>query len=157
MVYAAILPSPIGFLGLQVTDSALVKIDFLPDESKPIKPVHRIAALTAEWLQRYFEHAVWSDLPPLEWQGTPFQQKVWSALGTIPPGQVREYGELARSLGSAARAVGGACRANPVPILVPCHRVVGKHGLGGYCGTQVPDSPPLTKKDWLLAHERHVV
>ncbi|TAM56995.1 MAG: methylated-DNA--[protein]-cysteine S-methyltransferase [Acidobacteria bacterium] len=63
-------------------------------------------------------------------EGTPFQQAVWSRLGAVPYGQTRTYGEIAAELGKprAARAVGTACRANPVPILVPCHRIVGGNG-----------------------------
>jgi methylated-DNA-[protein]-cysteine S-methyltransferase len=76
---------------------------------------------------------------------------VRAALQDIPPGTVRTYAELARQLGSAARAVGGACRNNPVPILIPCHRVVGQQGLGGYTGALTGD--PLGIKRWLLRHE----
>jgi methylated-DNA-[protein]-cysteine S-methyltransferase len=84
-------------------------------------------------------------------QGTPFQQRVWQALRDIPAGETRSYGQLAAHLGSGARAVGNACRHNPVSIVVPCHRVVGAAGLGGYSGhTQ---GPVLRRKSWLLAHE----
>jgi methylated-DNA-[protein]-cysteine S-methyltransferase len=69
----------------------------------------------------------------------------------IPPGEVRTYGALARKLRSSARAVGNACRANPVPMVVPCHRVVGATGLGGYMGAFTGD--PLAIKEWLLRHE----
>lgn len=68
--------------------------------------------------------------------GTPFQQAVWAAIAAIPSGQVRSYGDIARQIGKprAARAVGAACGANPVPFLVPCHRVVGAKGMGGFSG-----------------------
>ena len=72
---------------------------------------------------------------PMVPQGTPFQQKVWQALQTIPYGQTRSYGEIAEQIGQpgASRAVGMACHANPILILIPCHRVVGKNGsLTGY-------------------------
>lgn len=74
---------------------------------------------------------------PLSPKGTPFQQKVWAALGTIPYGQTRSYGEIARQIGSprGARAVGMANHFNPIAILIPCHRVVGQNGaLTGYAG-----------------------
>ncbi len=87
-------------------------------------------------------------------QGTPFQQRVWRALQQIPPGETRRYGELAQQLGSSARAVAGACRANPMPLLIPCHRVVSANGLGGYMG-QI-DGQALEIKRWLLHHEDHV-
>lgn len=72
---------------------------------------------------------------PLALRGTPFQREVWSRMRHIPYGQVRTYGELANEMGSAPRAVGGACGRNPIPIVVPCHRVVGRGGLlTGYSG-----------------------
>lgn len=67
-------------------------------------------------------------------QGTPFQNKVWSELIQIPVGQVKTYTEIADKLESGARAVANACRNNPYPLLIPCHRVVAKSGIGGYMG-----------------------
>jgi O-6-methylguanine DNA methyltransferase len=88
--------------------------------------------------------------PPLDLSaGTPFQQTVWRALGKIPVGQTLSYGEIARAIGKpkAVRAVGGACGANPIPVLVPCHRVVAANGkLGGFSGG-------LDWKRTLLEHE----
>jgi len=68
--------------------------------------------------------------------GTEFQKKVWTEIAKIPYGQTRTYGELARAIGSpgSARAVGSACGANPVALIIPCHRVVGASGLGGFAG-----------------------
>lgn len=88
---------------------------------------------------------------PLALIGTRFQCKVWTLLRTIPAGTTRTYGDLARELGSAARAVGQACRANPCPIVVPCHRVVAARGLGGFAGET--SGPGLSVKRWLLEHE----
>lgn len=77
-------------------------------------------------------------LPPLDLsRGTAFQRRVWAALRQIPPGQTRTYGEIARQIGRprAARAVGDACGANPIPVLIPCHRVLAVGGrLGGFSG-----------------------
>ena len=72
----------------------------------------------------------------------------------IPIGQVVTYGELAKALDSSARAVAGACRANPIPILIPCHRVVAATGLGGYMGETGGEA--LAIKQWLLQHEGYV-
>jgi len=86
---------------------------------------------------------------PLAPEGTAFQQRVWRALSAIPFGKTRSYGELARELGSAARAVGGACGANPIPIIIPCHRVLAAKGrLGGFSGGN-----GLSSKQQLLALE----
>ncbi|MCK5644156.1 MAG: methylated-DNA--[protein]-cysteine S-methyltransferase [Gammaproteobacteria bacterium] len=84
-------------------------------------------------------------------KGTLFQKKVWQALQKIPAGQVVTYGELAKQLNTSARAVGNACRANPVPLLIPCHRVISKTGMGGFAGSQ--SGEPMRIKRWLLEHE----
>jgi len=77
-------------------------------------------------------------LPPLDWAGgTEFQQAVWRAMLKIPVGKTKSYGEIAAAIGKpkAVRAVGGACGANPIPVLVPCHRVLAAHGkIGGFGG-----------------------
>ena len=90
------------------------------------------------------------DLPLVE-TGTRFQRRVWDRLRQIPSGFTLGYGELAHELETSARAVGNACRANPWPILVPCHRVIGARGLGGYAGAVAGDR--LEIKRWLLHHE----
>lgn len=88
-------------------------------------------------MREYFAGVRWEFTLPLAPKGTPFQQKVWEALRTIPYGQTKSYGEIARQIGSpmGARAVGMANHRNPIAILIPCHRVVGKKGeLTGYAG-----------------------
>ncbi len=73
--------------------------------------------------------------------GSPFRQRVWAALRAIPPGETRSYAALARELGSSARAVGGANAANPIPIIIPCHRVVAADGsIGGYSAGEGVDT-----------------
>ncbi len=89
---------------------------------------------------------------PLALEGTAFQKRVWRALRDIPVGKTIGYGELARRLKTSARAVGGACRANPVPIVIPCHRVVAAGGEGGFMGRTRGRAMAL--KRWLLQHER---
>jgi O-6-methylguanine DNA methyltransferase len=103
-----------------------------------------------EWLEQYFVSAPTAAVPvPLELLGTEFELAVWSELQAIAPGQTTSYGAIAASLGrvDAARAVGAAVGANPVSLIVPCHRVVGTGGsLTGYGGG-------LERKEWLLRHE----
>ncbi len=147
--------TPIGPLLLAGTDTALCRIDFARD-SMPAPPGlgwrHDPAAFAAarRQLDEYFAGTrIEFDLT-LEPTGTPFQQAVWRALRAIPYGQAISYGELARHLGrpQASRAVGAANGANPLPIVVPCHRVIGSHGeLTGFGGG-------LAIKRWLLDHER---
>jgi O-6-methylguanine DNA methyltransferase len=103
---------------------------------------------TGEWLATYFAGGSPVD-PPLEMRGAPFEMRVWSALRTIQRGTTTSYGEIARQLGApgASRAVGMANGANPIAIIVPCHRVIGANGtLTGYGGG-------LDRKAWLLSHE----
>ena len=87
------------------------------------------------WLDDYFAGKAPETLPKLRPRGTEFQKKVWAALMRIPRGETVTYGALAEKLGSHARAVGGAVGRNPISIMIPCHRVVGKDGsLTGYAG-----------------------
>ncbi len=108
----------------------------------------RACAAIAAWLQG----GEWPRDLPLAPEGTPFQLRVWRVLCEIPPGHTLTYGELARRLETSPRAVGGACRANPVPLLIPCHRVVARNGLGGFAGRRQGAWPDLKAR--LLAHER---
>jgi len=106
----------------------------------------------AAQLQRYFTNPLQAFDCRLALVGTPFQRRVWNALLAIPVGRTRHYGDLAMELESSPRAVASACRANPYPVIVPCHRVVAKSGLGGYGGEV--SGPMLVIKRWLLRHER---
>lgn len=134
MFHEAVLQTPLGRLGIISDGRVIRRIDWLPPGGTPAPPNDGLAARAARILQDWFSdpHAP-LDLP-LAPAPTDFQRRVRSAMQAIPPGSTRTYGEIARELGSSARAVGGACRDNPLPIIVPCHRVVGRHGLGGYSG-----------------------
>ena len=107
--------------------------------------------LTRAWLDAYFAGtAADSSGLPLDMRGAAFEKRVWEALRALAPGETTSYGAIAKALGSAdgSRAVGAANGANPVAIIVPCHRVIGSSGsLVGYGGG-------LDRKTWLLAHER---
>ncbi len=84
--------------------------------------------------------------------GSPFQQRVWKAIAAIPYGEVRTYAQLAQAVGSHPRPVAAACRANPFPLFIPCHRVIGQRGkLTGYAGHRAPKW--LALKRWLLQRE----
>ena len=89
---------------------------------------------------------------PHQLSGTPWQKRVWQSLLSIPPGQTKTYGELARLLGGSAQAVGQALKHNPLPILYPCHRVIAKKGWGGYAGKC--DGWQMQFKLALLKHEQ---
>lgn len=101
------------------------------------------------WLDDYFAGNFCALDFSLRADGTPFQREIWAAIAAIPPGVTRTYGDIARDLKSGPRAVGGACGANPIAILIPCHRVLGADGgLGGYSGGR-----GVATKHQLLTHE----
>src|SRR3990167_7737799 len=151
MDYQAKLATPFGVLGIRCTESALTNINFLPVSEKPQRATSAFAEIVCAQLLCYRENPAAQFSVPLELNGTPHQQKVWQAMLAIPRGQTRSYGELAAELKSCAQAVGQACGANPIPIIIPCHRVVGKAGLGGFA--RHTSGGPLDIKRWLLAHE----
>lgn len=143
--------SPIGALRLIERDGALAGV-YLPAQRAPDATAARtpLLAEAARQLAAYFAGELRAfDLPlALDASGTAFQRRVWHALRTIPYGETRSYGELARALDTASRAIGAANARNPISIVVPCHRVIATGGaLTGYAGG-------LDAKQWLLAHER---
>ncbi len=149
--YAAIIQAPFGALGLRTRGDHLSGIDFLPPDHPLKAPDTGLALRAARRLAAYFsDPATVFDLP-IEPAGTPFRQAVWQTIRSIGCGQTRTYGELAAILHSAPRAVGQALGDNPLPIVVPCHRVVGKRGLGGFAHASSGYS--LDIKRWLLRHE----
>jgi methylated-DNA-[protein]-cysteine S-methyltransferase len=152
MDYQAKLSVPFGVLGIRCAEDALTGIDFLPASEKPQCATSAFAKTVCEQLLRYLENPDVQFTVPLKLNGTPHQQKVWQAMLNIPRGETRSYGELAAELKSGAQAVGQACGANPIPIIIPCHRVVSKSGLGGFMHHASGTS--LDIKRWLLAHEQ---
>ncbi len=150
--YAARVRTPFAVLGIRERGGRLVAIDYLPPASAELAPLTPLAAEAVRQLLAYVEnpHARF-DLP-VATNGTAFEDRVWAAIVGIPAGQVRTYGEIAKAIRSVPRAVGGACGRNPLPLLIPCHRVVAAGGkLGGFMGGREHD--PLAVKRWLLQHE----
>jgi len=152
MNYQAKLIVPFGVLGIRCDDEALLGIDFLPTSASSLLATTSLAASVCAQLQQYLQDPDTQFVIPLKFSATPHQQKVWQALLDIPRGETRSYGELAQELHSSAQAVGQACGANLFPILIPCHRVLGKSGLGGFM--KHSEGSALEIKRWLLAHEQ---
>jgi methylated-DNA-[protein]-cysteine S-methyltransferase len=138
-------------LGVHTRQDALSGLDFLPPKGSELKPASPLARRIVAELQRYFSNPQTRFSIPLYLSGTVFQRRVWQALRKLPAGRTAQYGELARQLGTGARAIGNACRANPIPIVVPCHRVLAAHGLGGYSGATQGSSLGIKRR--LLEHE----
>jgi methylated-DNA-[protein]-cysteine S-methyltransferase len=151
--YAAVIatPWPGLKLGISTDDRAITSIDYLPGDTEELRARSPLAAEALRQLRRYFRDARHVFTLPLAPAGSEYQRRVWSALRRIPAGTTLSYGTLAARLGSSARAIGGACRANPISLVIPCHRVVSRNGLGGFMGATAGRS--LDIKQWLLAHE----
>ena len=151
MDYQAKLPVPFGVLGIRCSKDALTGIEFLSRNTKPQSPSDPFAQKVCEQLSAYMTNPDFRFSLPVQPDGTTHQHKVWETMCNIPRGKTRSYGELAAKLKSGAQAVGQACGANPIPIVIPCHRVVGKSGLGGFM--RHAKGASLDIKRWLLAHE----
>ena len=151
MDYQAKLKTSFGVLGILCTAEALTGIEFLAPGTRSQPPRNTFAHKVCEQLLAYFSDPDFHFDLPLQPCGTAHQNKVWQAMWAIPRGQVLTYGDLAAQIGSSPRAVGQACGNNPIPIVIPCHRVVGKAGLGGFMHHS--GGFALDIKRWLLAHE----
>jgi len=124
--------SPLGPLTLEERNGAIVALDW--GAAAPASETPLLAA-AARQLKAYFDGRLTRFDLPLAPSGSRFQQAVWDAMCRIPYGTTRSYAEIARALGSVPRAVGAACGQNPIPILIPCHRIVAAaNRLGGYSG-----------------------
>jgi methylated-DNA-[protein]-cysteine S-methyltransferase len=144
------LHSPVGDLTVSEEDGALVALDWGWGRDQDPTPMLRRAR---DQLHAYFDGALTRFDLPLVPAGTAYQQRVWLAMQAIPYGATRTYGELAHVAGGSARSIGPACGANPLPILIPCHRVVAAGGrLGGFSG----GDGPATKRH-LLDLESHAL
>jgi methylated-DNA-[protein]-cysteine S-methyltransferase len=150
------IPSPVGDLKLVASDEGLVAVMWkngrpqrVPVDDCVENPSHPLLLRTETELNEYFSRKRTTFTVPLDLRGTHFQKQVWEALLGIPFGETRSYGQIAKQLGNpnATRAVGAANGRNPIPIIVPCHRVIGHSGkLTGFGGG-------LERKDLLLKLE----
>lgn len=158
MTYAyTTVPSPVGTLTLVASDAGLAAILWENDDPDRVRlapttetPEHPVLRETARQLAEYFAGGRTMFDLPLDFNGTDFQKRVWTALLTIPFGETRSYGEIAHQIGrpTASRAVGAANGRNPISIVAPCHRVIGSTGkLTGFAGG-------LAAKEYLLGLEK---
>ncbi|MGE0257464.1 MAG: methylated-DNA--[protein]-cysteine S-methyltransferase [Alphaproteobacteria bacterium] len=129
------IPSPVGRLTIEEDGDAIVAIRWTDGvEERILGNGGPLLAEAAAQLDAYFAGKLTRFDLPLAPAGSPFETRVWTAMRTIPYGETRCYGDLAGIVGSAPRAVGRSCGRNPIPIVVPCHRVLAKAGIGGYSG-----------------------
>lgn len=156
-LYYQYFKTPLGFMKSIGDSKYLISLEFasdelsLSDKDGMINSENAILKQTKEELKAYFQGNLYNFTVPYSFHGTDFQKKVWSALADIPYGETISYEELATRIGNpkACRAVGQTNNKNPIAIIVPCHRVVGKNGkLVGYGGG-------IDKKEWLLSLEKN--
>ena len=146
-----ILPSPIGHLGLNISAKGIQRLFYIKTKQDSYIPATGFGAKVHQQIMEYFELQRTEFDLPIDIQGTAYQNRVWSEVAKIAYGESLTYGDIAKAINSGPRAVGNACRHNPIPIIIPCHRVVKKSGIGGYCGSVV--GKEIQQKDWLLRHE----
>ncbi|PFN04999.1 MULTISPECIES: methylated-DNA--[protein]-cysteine S-methyltransferase [Bacillus cereus group] len=146
-MYQAYYESEIGLLEITANDEGITSVIFV--EERKEENTSKIVEQCLAELDQYFHQKRTEFTVPLSATGTLFQKSVWDALYTIPYGVSASYLDIAEKVGNtkAVRAIGGANSRNPISIIVPCHRVIGKSGkLVGYAGG-------LWRKEWLLKHE----
>ncbi len=148
-IYEAYYHSPIGWLRIIGTNNGIYALRFSDENYLPDSPIPKCLQKCVEQLDEYFHQNRKNFSLKLLPQGTDFQRTVWKLLMNIPYGRTLSYMEIALKLADkkAVRAVGKANRDNPIPILIPCHRIIGRNGnLVGYGGG-------IWRKEWLLQHE----
>jgi methylated-DNA-[protein]-cysteine S-methyltransferase len=150
-LFHAKLPTPFAVLGIRTAGEMLTGIEYLPRGVATLAPINKLAAKTCRQIERYLDDPEFHFELPFEFVGTAFQQRVWRAICAIPSGATLTYLDIARQLKSAPRPVGGACGANLLPLVIPCHRVVASHGIGGFMHAR--GGQPIEIKKWLLRHE----
>ena len=128
------LQTSIGWVALRLQGEHVCELALLPEKPTVSDSDNPLADQVMQQVGLYLDTGTWPQNLPINARGTEFQERVWAALMGIPAGHTMTYGELAKQLGTSARAIGGACRANPVLLLIPCHRVVAAQGKGGFAG-----------------------
>jgi methylated-DNA-[protein]-cysteine S-methyltransferase len=151
-IFDAVIDAPFGKVGIRAAGARVREIVYLPGDTASAHSDDPLVREAAAQIRAYFADASMRFDLPLDAAGTPFQQRVWQGICRIGAGHVWTYGQLAREIGSVPRAVGQACGSNPLPIVIPCHRVVAAGGIGGFAH-HPGEGFYRNVKRWLLAHE----
>jgi len=149
--YSARLATPFAVLGIRTAGATLAGIDYLPKGAATLDPLDRLAERVCRQIGRYLDDPRFRFDLPFDYRGSEFQCRVWRAIHAIPSGRTLTYLDVARQLRTAPRPVGGACGANRIPLVIPCHRVLGSGGIGGFMHSR--RGPGIEIKRWLLEHE----
>jgi methylated-DNA-[protein]-cysteine S-methyltransferase len=143
--------APFAVLGIRTNGKAVTGLRYLSGDVAPSRPTSSLAQEVVRQIERYLVEPDYIFDLPLEIVGSEFRKRVWKVMCEIPAGKTMTYGEVAERIGSAPRAVGGACGDNQIPLIIPCHRIVARNGIGGFMHTT--GDIELGIKRWLLAHE----
>ena len=143
--------APFAVLGIRTNGKAVTGLRYLSGDVAPSRPTSSLAREVVRQIERYLVEPDYVFDLPLEIVGSEFRKRVWKVMCEIPAGKTMTYGEVAERIGSAPRAVGGACGDNQIPLIIPCHRIVARNGIGGFMHTT--GDIELGIKRWLLAHE----
>lgn len=149
--YHAKIATPFAVLGIRTVGECVTDMDYLPRGAATLAPLNQCAERVCRQIEKYLDDPQYRFKLPFEYRGTAFQCRVWREISAIGVGQTRTYKDIARRLHNAPRAVGGACGKNRLPLLIPCHRVLGSSGIGGFMHAR--GGEPITIKKWLLTHE----
>lgn len=148
-LYDAVVSAPFGAVGITIYGRH-VSLDLISKKMTPFSSEGKLVKQVSHEIEAYFSDAYHYFNLPLIYRGTPFQRKVWQVISAIPTGQVMTYTDIAKEVGSGPRAVANACGSNQMPLVIPCHRVIAKKGLGGF---MQGDPKGQKVKAWLLKHE----
>ena len=143
--------APFAVLGIRTLGERVSDIEYLPKGIAALAPLNKLAERACREIERYLDDPQYCPDIPFAYAGTAFQCRVWKRISAIPPGRTLTYNDVAKTLKTAPRPVGGACGANRIPIVIPCHRVLGANGIGGFMRGRGADA--LDIKRWLLRHE----
>jgi methylated-DNA-[protein]-cysteine S-methyltransferase len=150
--FDALHRTPFAVLGISTDGDSVTGIDYLPADVETRQAESALAREVVHQVERYLADPAFQFDLPLKIDGSEFRKRVWEVMCTIPAGKTLTYGDVAKRLDSAARAVGGACGDNRIPLIIPCHRIVARNGIGGFMHTT--GTRELNIKRWLLTHER---
>ncbi len=151
MRYTAKLKTPFGMLGIRAEGKWVRRIDYLARDAHRLGPRNVLSARACREIRRYLENPRHRFDLPICPAGTDFQRRIWKEVARIPSGSTRTYMDIAHALHTAPRPVGAACGANPIALVIPCHRVVASNGLGGFNHRRSGSFVEI--KRWLLQHE----
>ena len=153
--FDAVYLAPFAMLGIRTNGAAVTGLSYLPGDISPSGPTTALAQEVLRQIECYLVEPGFDFDLPLEIHGSDFRKRVWEVMCAIPAGKTLTYAEVAQRVCSAPRAVGGACGDNHIPLIIPCHRVVARNGIGGFMHTT--RDRELGIKRWLLTHEQGAV